>query len=259
MVAYDIIERLERVVAKFLNGETYGNISSDEKYQRELERIFDNSTIGISNDLEADYDDLLVEDCDITIDAFKQDMNEVQERVEVLKKQFESVTKQSFSIEDNKARAQYLFCKRMVDYINELIERVTEWRDGALTSAEEKDPYFNSVKYDRCELQLIYKKLIANRWVTKQSTPLRAFLYYFTGEGLKPTKPIRWLPDITYLTLFLERITYDGHKWAKAAKVFDKDTGTISRKTLSVSYDRVYKEDIKMDIDRILDRSIFNL
>lgn len=257
MVAYEIIERLERIVEKFLNGETYGNISSDSTHKRELERLFDNSTLGIANDLEADYENLLTEDCDITIDAFKQEMKKVQERMGLLKDQFDTATKKPFDIEDNKARTQYLFCKRMVEFINDLTARVEEWKEGALTSAEDYDTYFTSVKYNRDELALIFKRLVANRWISSR-TPMRAFLYYFTGEGLKPTKPIRWLPDITILTLFLERMTFENKKkWAKAEKIFQKEGVKMDRKILSVSYSRVYDEEIKRAIDDELDKLIF--
>lgn len=257
MVAYAIIYRLEKVVAEFLNGETYGNIASDSTHKRELERLFDNSTQSIADDLEAEYEALLFEDYDIALNSFKQEMKNVQERVELLKGQFEAAAKLSFDIEDNKAREQYLFCKRMVVFLNDLIERVEEWREGALTSEEDHNTYFTSVKYDRQELTTIYNRLVEHRWIDRR-TPLRAFLYYFTGEGLKPTKPIRWLPDITALTLFLERMTFENKKkWAKAAKIFEKEGAKMSRKTLSVSYDRVYDEEIKREICDELDRKIF--
>ena len=85
MLAYENIERLEALVSKFLNKETYSHSLSTGSRERELDNLFKSNTDGIIKDLEKDYDFLFQQDCDITIDGFREEMSKLQERVESLK------------------------------------------------------------------------------------------------------------------------------------------------------------------------------
>lgn len=226
MVTYEIIERLEALVSKFLNKETYTHSLSDASVKRELEALYDNSTSGIVKDLENDYDFLYQQDCDITIDGFKQSMKGVQERVESLKALFEDAKGMSSEGDEDMGRSklQASFCERMIVFIDGLIEKVQGWSESALNTKEAEECFFEDARFDEEDLPKIYSNLIEHRWIAKSRTSLNDFIYLFSGKGFRPSQPVLWRRTEDDLCLFLEEMTMDAKDLTKAALIFEKRT-----------------------------------
>jgi len=226
MVAYEIIERLEARVTKFLNKETYAHSLSQGSLKRELDNLFENSTSGIVKDLENDFDFLYQQDCDITIDGFRNEMEVLQQRVESLKTQFEQA--KGLPIEQDeyleRMRIQASFCERMVSFIDTLIAKVEDWKTTALTSKEAETCHFEDVRFDEDDLPKIYDNLISHQWIVKSKTSLSDFIYLFTGNGFRPSNPVVWRKTEDDLCLFIEEMTFDAKDLTKAALVFEKKT-----------------------------------
>lgn len=225
MLTHEIIERLEALVSKFLNKETYSHSLSNSSKKRELETLYENSTNGIVKDLENDYDFLFQEDCDITIEGFKHSIEGVQERAESLKVLFEKAKEMPTDDGDlEQMEIQASFCERMIGFIDSLIERIQGWREDALSAKEANDCFFEDVRFEEEELPRIYNNLVKHQWIIKSRTTLNDFLYLFTGKGFRPSCPVLWKKTEDDLCLFLEEMTFDAKDFTKAALVFEKRT-----------------------------------
>ena len=226
MVAYEIIERLEDRVSKFLNKESYTHSLSQGSLKRELDIMFENSTNGIITDLENDFDFLYQQDCDITIDGFRHEMEVLQQRVEALKMQFERAKGLPVDQEDDlqRMKIQASFCERMASFIDKLIAKVEDWRSTALTSREAEICFFENARFDEDELPKIYDNLILHQWIIKSKTSFDDFFYLFTGKGFRPTQHVVWRKTEDDLCLFLEEMTFDAKDLTKAALIFEKKT-----------------------------------
>lgn len=257
MLTYEIIERLEALVSKFLNKATYSHSLSNSTKKRELETLYENSTNGIVKDLENDYDFLFQEDCDITIEGFKHSMEGVQERAESLKNLFEKAKEMPTEEgEWEQMEIQASFCKRMIEFIDSLIERIQGWREDALSAKEANDCFFENVRFKEEDLPRIYNNLVSHRWIIKSRTTLNNFIYLFTGKGFRPSQPVLWKKTEDDLCLFLEEMTYDAKDLAKAAIVFEKKTRNngyqlVKKRQLSVvrsriNNDRLYEKEKKL-------------
>ena len=241
MLAYDYIERLEALVSKFMNKETYSHSLSVGSRKRELENLFDSYTKGIVSDLENDYDYLYQQDCDITIDGFKEEMKELQKRVESLKSLFENaLDRPSDENEElNLLKIQDSFCKRMIDFIDSLINKVQEWREKALTTQEAQECFFVDVRFEMEDLPRIYGNLVNNGWISGRRTSVYDFIYLFTGDGFRPSTPILWKKGQDELCLFLEEMTFDIKDLSKAAIAFEKSGSQLKSRNLSASRSRI--------------------
>ena len=257
MLTYEIIERIEALVSKFLNRETYSHSLSNSSKRRELETFYENSTNGIVKDLESDYDFLFQEDCDITIDGFKQSLEGVQERAESLKYLFEKATEMPTEEgELEQMEIQASFCERMIEFIDSLIEKIQEWREDALSAKEANDCFFEDVRFKEEDLPRIYNNLVSHRWIIKSRTSLNNFIYLFTGKGFRPSQPVLWKKTEDDLCLFLEEMTFDAKDLAKAAIVFEKKTRNngyqlVKKRQLSavrsrINNDRLYEKEKKL-------------
>lgn len=241
METYRIIERLEAVVSEFLNGETYTYSLSVRSRERELEGIFEDSTNGIVRDLENDYDFLYQQDCDITIDAFKEKMRLLQERVESLKALFERAQEMPSDENDDMdpMKIQESFCERMIGFIDSLIEKVQGWRESALTEKEANNCYFEDVRFEEEDLPRIYNNLVRNGWISGRRTSLNDFIYLFTGKGFRPAHPVLWKKGQDELCLFLEEMTFDKKDLKKAVLVFEKSGYVLDSRRLSTVRSRI--------------------
>ena len=241
METYKIIERLEALVSAFLNGETYTHSLSAGSRKRELEGIFEDSTNGIIKDLENDFDFLYQQDCDITIDAFKEKMRLLQERVESLKALFERAKDIPSDENDDMdpMKIQESFCERMIGFIDSLIEKVQGWRESALTEKEANDCYFEDVRFEEEDLPRIYNNLVRNGWISGRRTSINDFIYLFTGKGFRPAQPVLWKNGQDELCLFLEEMTFDIKDLKKAVLVFEKSGYVLDSRHLSSSRSRI--------------------
>lgn len=244
MLAYENIERLEALVSKFLNKETYSYSLSTGSRKRELETLFKSNTDGIVKDLEKDYDFLFQQDCDITIDGFKDEMSKLQERVVSLKSQFEKAKDMPPDENDDMdlLKIQESFCERMIGFIDSLIEKVQGWRESALSTKEANDCYFEDVRFEEEDLPRIYNNLVRNGWISGRRTSINDFIYLFTGKGFRPTYPVLWKTGQDELCLFLEEMTFDPKDLTKAAIIFEKRTNSgyqLKSRQLSSSRSRI--------------------
>ena len=241
MLTYEIIKQLEDLVSKFLNKETYSHSLSTGSRERELENTFENSTNGIVKDLEKDYDFLYQEDCDITLDGFREEMSKLQERVETLKALFEKA--KDLPSDENAdldlMRIQKSFCERMIGFINSLIDKVQGWRESALSTKEANDCYFEDMRFEEEDLPKIYNNLVRNGWISGRRTSINDFIYLFSGNGFRPAKPILWKKGQDELCLFLEEMTFDNKDFKKAVLVFEKSGYELKSRQLSSSRSRI--------------------
>lgn len=253
MAALKQLESLNDFVSKFLQDETYGIVLSDKAYQKELDEVFDSSTRTIRSDIEEYVQDLILkEDCDLTIDDFRYNLSQVQEKMNELNAVSEKTME---SIADNdslstRQKVQLSFCFKLMSFLRDLIGRVEEWREGTLSAQEANEQnYFMDLRIDKDQLPLVYHNLVNKGWIVKSKTSLNNFIYYFTGKGFRPQNPIRWNSTEPILTLLLENMTIDEKRWAKAALIFEKrkrGTGEyhpVNREQLSVSRNKVLNND----------------
>ena len=253
MAAINQLKGLNDFVSRFLQEETYGIVLSDKAYQKELDEMFEYSTRTIRTDIEEYVQDLVLkEDCDLTIDDFRYNLGQVQERM----KELNAVSEKTIaSIADNdslseRQKVQMSFCNKLISFLRALIERVEEWKEGALSAKEANEQnYFTNLRIDEERLPDIYYNLINKGWIVKSRTTLNNFGYYFTGKGISPQNPIRWNSTEPILTLLLENMTMDERRWAKAALIFEKKKkGTreyrpVNREQLSVSRKKAMEND----------------
>lgn len=139
MAAINQLKSLNDFVSKFLQEETYGIVLSDKAYQKELDELFASSTRTIRTDIEEYVQDLVLkEDCDLTIDNFRHNLSQVQEKMKELNAVSE---KTMYSIADNdslseRQKVQMSFCNELMSFLRTLIGRVEEWKDGSLSAKE---------------------------------------------------------------------------------------------------------------------------
>lgn len=266
MDAYEILDKLKALVSKFLNKETYNSHpNSLGSLKRDLEQNYESSVNGIIKDIEKEFDFLYQQDCDITIDAFRQDMKDVQERAETLKAMLEEAKEMHSDSDEEMERIkiQAAFCERLIGFLESLIEKVQELSRLALTPKEANDCFFVDVRFEEEELPHIYENLVRNGWMSGARTSLDDFIYYFTGKGFRPTKPVLWKQGEDELCLFLEEMTIDIKDLNKAALIFEKQRKggirLVDNRQLSASRSRINNQRLidKEDKLRVMYRDIF--
>lgn len=246
MITFDTLDALQEQVSKFINAETYKPVVSDRYYVHDLEKSLDAKLKAIINDLEKSHEDLLKEDCELSIIEFENALFKIKERIESLKSQYEEAI-DTIKAKDNAliVEAEVSFCEKIARAFESILVNLETWSTESLSIAESNKNYFTSVLYSPKEILEIYNNLTTARWIVKSRTSRTDFLYYFTGEGPKPYNLIRWRKHATWLSLFVDEITSENKKWAKANLIFetqDSDSGewtAVSRKTLSVSYNSI--------------------
>ena len=253
MAAINQLRALDGFVSDFLNKETYGLVLSDKNYQENLDRMYETSEKTIRDSIEEYVQDLILkEDCDMAIDDFQHNLNQVQWLMESLSAKSESVRLSISGNESDSAidKIQISFCEKLVIFLKDLIARVEDWKEGALSAQEaNENNFFSPLRVEEERLPLIYHNLLRKGWIVKNKTSLNNFIYYFTGRGFSPQDPIRWTSTEPILTLFLENMTTDEKRWAKAALIFEKkkrntrDYHPVSREQLSVSRNKVLEND----------------
>lgn len=242
MDAYDILDNLKALVSKFLDRETYHSPSASlGSLKRDLEVKYESSVKGIIKDIENEYDFLYQQDCDITIDAFKQDMRAVQERAEPLKAMLEEAKEMPADGGEDMERMkiQAEFCERLIVFIESLIEKVQALSESALTSKEANDCFFEDVRVEEEDLPQIYNNLVERGWMSGRRTSFKDFLYYFTGKGFRPAKPILWKNGQDELCLFIEEMTFDIKDLTKAVLIFEKSGYELKSRNLSSVRSRI--------------------
>lgn len=249
MAAIKQLRALDGFVSDFLDKETYGLILTEKEYQKELDSMYETSERTIREHIENYVQDIVLkEDCDVALDDFQNNLKRVQKQMEALSAKSESVRSSlSASGSDTEQdRAQMAFCEKLVVFLRDLISRVEEWKQGSLSAQEaNEENYFLELRIGEERLPQIYRNLVDKGWIVKSKTSLNNFIYYFTGKGFSPQDPIRWKSTEPILALFLECMTLDDKRWAKAALIFEKrKKGTreyhpINKDQLGVSRSKV--------------------
>ena len=253
MAALNQLKSLNDFVSTFLQEETYGIVLSEKAYQKELEELYEKSTCLIRSEIEDYVQDLVLkEDCDLTIDDFQRNLNMVQEKM----KELNAVSEETmYSIADNdslsaRQKVQLSFCNKLMSFLRDLIGRIEEWKEGALSAQEANEQnFFLGLRIDEGQLPNVYDNLINKGWIVRSRTSLNNFIYYFTGKGFSPQNPIRWTGTEPILTLLLENMTTDEKRWAKAAIIFEKkkrgsrEYHPVNREQLSVSRNKALDND----------------
>ena len=266
MAAINQLSILNTFVSNFLNKETYGIVLSDKEYQRELDEMYETSEKTIRESIENYVQDLVLkEDCDMAIDVFQGNLGKVQKQMEALSAKSERVRASLSAIDSltEQEKVQVSFCEKLVFFLRSLISRVEEWKEGALSAQEaNEENFFLDLRVEEERLPQIYYNLGQKGWIVKSKTHLNDFCYYFTGKGFRPQNPISWKSTEPILTLFLECMTLDEKRWAKAALIFEKrKRGTqeyhpVNREQLGVSRSKVKNNFNFQDLVREVMRDI---
>lgn len=226
MAALKELNALDGFVSDFLNKETYGLVLSEKEYQKELDALYETSERTIREHIENYVQDIVLkEDCDVAIDDFQNNLKQVQERMETLSAKSDNV-RASLAANDtdtDQDKVQMAFCEKLIVFLQDLISRVEEWKEGSLSAQEaNEENFFLDLRVGEEQLPQIYHNLVDKGWIVKSKTSLNDFIYYFTGKGFSPLDPIRWKSTEPILTLFLECMTLEDKRWAKAALIFEK-------------------------------------
>ena len=257
MAAIRQLRVLDDFVSDFLDKETYGLILSEKEYQKELDSMYETSERTIREHIENYVQDIVLkEDCDVALDDFQNNLKRVQTQIEALSAKSESV-RSSLSATDSDTeqdRAQMAFCEKLVVFLRDLISRVEEWKGGSLSAQEaNEENFFLDLRVGEEQLPQIYRNLLDKGWIVRSRTSLNNFIYYFTGKGIIPQNPIRWKSTEPILTLFLECMTLEEKKWAKAALIFEK------RKRGTQTYHPVNKDNLGVSRSKVKNNENFQL
>lgn len=246
MIAKSVIKDLKDLVDLFLKQERPNYFSSDSDYAAELDSTYEDCTHRILNDLKRDHNKLLKEDCEEAKSELQEELGSIKSQLQDISEKFNYI-KSLGPDSPNKAalyEIQINFCNKIIPFIQSLIKKMGRWEDDALTIAEGNNCYFTSVRYNKEEIQAICDNLIKLRWIAEGETTRNDFFHYFTGEGTPSYKPIRWLKEVTWLTLFIDFMTYDDRIWVKTSRMFERQDNNSNRarqitpKTLSNSFKR---------------------
>ena len=246
MITKDVIKELQDLVDLFLKQERPYYLSSDSDYAAELESKYEDCTHRVLKDLKRDHNKLLKEDCEEAKRELQEELDSIKSQLQDIAEKFD-YCKSLGPDSPNKGsllEIQINFCNKIIPFIQSLIKKIGRWEDDALTIAESINCYFTSVRYNKEEIPIICDNLIKLRWISEGKTTRDDFFHYFTGEGTPSYKPIRWLKEVTWLTLFIDFMTYDDRIWVKTSRMFERQDNNSNRacqitpKTLSNSFKR---------------------
>lgn len=217
MVTIIEIEALKAFVSSMMKKDDYEITLSDEKYEDELRRLYDDSTQRITADLERDIYLATQEDCEHTAAEFRRNMIVVQKRLKKLNSIIDNIGNSGSSKKDEIQRE---FCQKLYTFIRTLISKTDEFGRIALTIAEYTNTYYVASKQPTEALPLIYSRLTELNWIDASKTTEADFCYYFGGIGIKPINPICWNKSLAYLAAFIDLMTDDRKFLTKATRIF---------------------------------------
>lgn len=267
MFALSLIDGLNNKISKFLTQEDELDYMSDKEYEKQLDGFFDESTEGIVRRLKHHLLIAAKDECDEAKSHLSKDLARVQAKLRDLRFYAEDIRLKS---EDGVEGVRHLqakvkFCERLGKFYENLLTQVEEWSDGALSIAEANVCYFSPLNsnFQPEDLHFIYNNLAARGWFDDRQTSEGDFKYRFTGKGLPPTHPIKWLKSITSLGILLSELTDDKDKWSKASAIFthyssrDRAYVPVGRKSIGNTYGNSvgtdsYKRQLKEIQDKML-------
>lgn len=246
MFALSLLDGLNNKISKFLAQKDELDYLSDKEYEQQLDGFYKESTEGIVRRLKHHILIAAKDDCEEAKNHLSKDLAQVQTKLRDLRFYAEDVPlKANNGTEGVKhLQAKVKFCERICEFYKLLITQVEEWSKGALTIEDAKVCFFSPLKEGITpeKLSYIYENLVARRWIDGKQTSKGDFIYRFTGEGLPPTHPIKWMKKNTSLGILLKELTEDIDKWSKATAVFtiysskEDDYVPIGRQSLGNGY-----------------------
>ena len=213
------------------------------EYERQLLNYYSNMTASITSDIKADLEWFSRENNEYLKQEFLHQIPPVKSHIKALQQ-----TIQTVDIDEKTgkmAKIQIAFCERLQAFINELLLKIDEVNVGALTDAQINNCYFECLRSNRTEYDLseIYKHLKASHWICSRHTSMGDFIYYFSGQGFRPTEKIHWKVSTANLTLFLDEIVADDHIWSKASHIFLVKNKPVGKKVLGNTFSRCRKQE----------------
>ena len=244
MLADKLINALRFFISDFITQpeSTVVNLEPRE-YERQLLNSYNKLTDGIIYDIKADLEWFSKEHNEYLKQGFLNQIPPVKDHISALLQNIETIEIQNNDTE--KAKIQIAFCERVQAFITEVLLKIDEINMGALTEVQMDDCHFECLRGKRTEYDLseIYKNLKASHWICSRHTSMGDFIYYFSGQGLKPTEPIHWKVSTAKLTLFLDEIVADDHIWSKASHIFLVKNKPVGKKVLGNTLSRCRKQE----------------
>lgn len=214
MVTISVIESLKDLVRSIINEQPSGLSLSETEYRDELERIFNNGTRQISEDLERDFYLASSEECKSAEMRFRTNMTLVTKKAKELEALIGSTNDTPL------VEAQIEFCRKLSAYIRTLINKTEELSTVVLTKEEIDNTFYVSLLQPQENLAAIYENLVREKWIDEDYTSESDFEYYFGGTGVRPSRLIGWKKSLSCLGAFIDLMTDDRKFLAKAPRVF---------------------------------------
>lgn len=235
MWADDVIWALHRTISQFVDDDGMDFFPYDYKLQ--LDSIYESSTKTITDDIKRDLETLSKEECTRFRDNFEREKQVVIANINNLLERIENI-----GIDNSKgvkAKIQLEFCEKIKLFISEVLLKIEEERETAFTQAQIEEIYYTCPKGKY--LEMAYWNLRDKHWICGKHTSVYDFIYYFTGEGFKPTEPIHWNVSTKKLTLFLNEMVEDDKIWSKASFMFLVKNKPVGKKVLGNTFSKCMK------------------
>ena len=212
-------------------------------YKFQLDSSFDGIVEAITNDINRDADWLTKEDNQYLKEGFRHLIPSVKEHIHTLTDRLQKIEKDSEG--DARTQMQIDFCNRLQAFIETLPNKIDELNGDALTQEDMNRCFFDALTPNITPRHLvpIYYNLIDKGYISKKYTSMGDFMYYFTGEGFKPSEPIHWKLSTVKLTIFLKLIVVDEKIWAKASHIFLVKDKFVGKKVLGNTYSTAMDRD----------------
>ena len=208
-------------------------------YKFQLDSSFDGIVEAITNDINRDADWLTKEDNQYLKEGFRHLIPSVKEHINTLTDRLQKIEKDSEG--DARTQMQIDFCNKLQAFIETLPNKIDELNGDALTKEEYERCHFDALMPNITPRHLvpIYYNLIDNGYISKKYTSMGDFMYYFTGEGFKPSECIHWKLSTVKLTILLKLLIADEQIWAKASHIFLVKDKFVGKKVLGNTYSTV--------------------
>lgn len=246
MIAISIIDNLNSQISNFLNGKYEYDYLPDKEFVGQLDDLYKESTEGVIRRLKHYLLLATKDECDEAKSRLATGLALLQNRLKTLRFYTEDVQlKAKEGVDGVKhLQAKVKFCERVGKFYKHLIAQVEDWSEGALSKEESEGCFFFPLKkeFTDDDLSWIYENLAARRWIDDRQTSEGDFIYFFSGRGLIPTHPIKWMKSNPALGILLCKLTEDGDKWSKTTAIFTHYSNKercfvpIGRKTLETTH-----------------------
>ena len=237
-----IISTLHIIISDIIVNGKYKDLPL-RAYKFQLDSSFDGIVETITNDINRDIDWLTKEDNQYAKGEFKKLLPFVKEHINALTDKLQKIERDSEG--DARTQMQIDFCNRLQAFIETLPNKIDELNSDALTQEDMDRCFFDALMPNITPRHLvpIYYNLIDKGHISKKYTSMGDFMYYFTGEGFKPSEPIHWKLSTVKLTIFLKLIVADEKIWAKASHIFLVKDEFVGKKVLGNTYSTAMNRD----------------